>query len=372
MKILDKFKQIDWQFYIKREVNFATEQFMHEGWIKFTKKTFKKPLLKRINYYTNGFAKIYISQAEKSLFKNYFKNLFVKNKLNQLYIKCINDCKKVESWLPKLSRIKYQTTSNFELVDLYSEMREKSKSLALSLIAPRLVSLALTELENPENKVQINTLQDKFSKLNEYRRILTSEKLYKLWLPLFEGIGKRNNLNLNEVLFLLPQEIIDLLNNRLDRQTTKKLCEKRLKSCIYIFIDGKVDVLVKKIKKYASDLPKDRISKSKKVLGNCASVGKVKAKARLIFKANDYQKIKSGDIAVTFMTQPEISKVIDKVSGIITDEGGILCHAAIIARENNIPCLTATQIATSILKDNDEVLLNATEGYFIKNQSNLL
>src|SRR3989344_6474634 len=133
MKILDKFKQIDWQFYIKREVNFATEQFMHEGWIKFSKKTFKKPLLKRINYYTNGFAKIYISQAEISLFKNYFKNLFVKNKLIQLYLNCINDCKKVERWLPKLNSLKYESLNNFELVDLYNEVREKSKSLAVSL-----------------------------------------------------------------------------------------------------------------------------------------------------------------------------------------------------------------------------------------------
>ena len=53
---------------------------------------------------------------------------------------------------------------------------------------------------------------------------------------------------------------------------------------------------------------------------------------------------------------------IKKAKGIITDEGGITCHAAIISRELKIPCVVGTKVATQVLKDGDEVELNADEG----------
>ncbi len=55
---------------------------------------------------------------------------------------------------------------------------------------------------------------------------------------------------------------------------------------------------------------------------------------------------------------PAVSKVI----AIITDEGGILCHAAIVSRELKIPCIIGTKIATKVLKDGDLVKVNADKG----------
>ena len=51
-----------------------------------------------------------------------------------------------------------------------------------------------------------------------------------------------------------------------------------------------------------------------------------------------------------------------KAAGIITDEGGITCHAAIISRELGIPCVSGTRIATKVLNDGDEVEVDATHG----------
>ncbi len=62
------------------------------------------------------------------------------------------------------------------------------------------------------------------------------------------------------------------------------------------------------------------------------------------------------------MTTPEIAGALDKAVGIITDEGGVTCHAAIIAREYAIPCLVGTEKATKILKDNQEVVLDCIKG----------
>jgi pyruvate,water dikinase len=54
------------------------------------------------------------------------------------------------------------------------------------------------------------------------------------------------------------------------------------------------------------------------------------------------------------------------VSAIITDEGGVICHAAIVAREMKIPCIVGTKIATKVLRDNDMVEIDAERGIIKK------
>ena len=74
------------------------------------------------------------------------------------------------------------------------------------------------------------------------------------------------------------------------------------------------------------------------------------------------QKIEKGEILVTPMTNPKYLPAIHKSSAIITDQGGTLCHAAIVAREFNIPCIVGTKIATQALHDGDLVEVDATKG----------
>lgn len=62
------------------------------------------------------------------------------------------------------------------------------------------------------------------------------------------------------------------------------------------------------------------------------------------------------------MTTPDYMIAISKAEAIVTDEGGITCHAAIVSREFNIPCVVGTRNATQILNDNDIVEVDANEG----------
>lgn len=73
-------------------------------------------------------------------------------------------------------------------------------------------------------------------------------------------------------------------------------------------------------------------------------------------------KVKSGDVLVSPMTDPYYVSAMTKAGAIITDEGGILSHAAIISRELGIPCVIGTKHATKILKDGDLVEVDANEG----------
>ena len=62
------------------------------------------------------------------------------------------------------------------------------------------------------------------------------------------------------------------------------------------------------------------------------------------------------------MTDPRYVPAMKKAAAIVTDEGGITCHAAIVSRELKKPCIIGTKIATKVLKDGDEVEVDAEKG----------
>ena len=67
-------------------------------------------------------------------------------------------------------------------------------------------------------------------------------------------------------------------------------------------------------------------------------------------------------ILVTTMTRPEFMPLMRKAKAVITDEGGVTCHAAIVSRELGIPCIIGTKNATRVLKNVDFVKMNLKTG----------
>lgn len=96
--------------------------------------------------------------------------------------------------------------------------------------------------------------------------------------------------------------------------------------------------------------------------GKSAFGGKVRGVAKIILLSKEIGKINQGDILVAEMTSPDYVSAIKKSSAVITDEGGITCHAAIAAREFKKPCVIGTKMATKILKDGDKVEVDADSG----------
>lgn len=87
----------------------------------------------------------------------------------------------------------------------------------------------------------------------------------------------------------------------------------------------------------------------------------------------DANNLTPGEILVSTMTQPELMKGMINAAAFITDEGGLLCHAAIIARELQKPCIIGTKIATKILEDGDLVEVDADNGVvnILENKKNI-
>lgn len=96
--------------------------------------------------------------------------------------------------------------------------------------------------------------------------------------------------------------------------------------------------------------------------GIAASPGIAEGKARIVSNSKEVAKVSKGDILVAPFTTPLLAPAIWRSVAIVTDEGGVLSHAAIISREFNIPCVVGTKRATEVLQDNMEIVVDGDKG----------
>ncbi len=78
--------------------------------------------------------------------------------------------------------------------------------------------------------------------------------------------------------------------------------------------------------------------------------------------AEEMRKVKKGDVLIANTTGPEVMAACERAGAIVTDEGGITSHAAIVSRELGIPCIVGTKRATIIFSDGDIVKVDAERG----------
>ena len=96
--------------------------------------------------------------------------------------------------------------------------------------------------------------------------------------------------------------------------------------------------------------------------GQSASPGIGVGAVKIINSMADLPKIKKGDVMVTEMTNPDMVVAMQKSAAIVTDEGGMTSHAAIVSREMGIPCIVGTETATSDLKDGMRITVDGANG----------
>lgn len=175
---------------------------------------------------------------------------------------------------------------------------------------------------------------------------------------LFAKIAKNINLSFKDTLMLSPFEIGEALLENTDFKTE---VEKRKKSYAIVLNNHQLHI-------YSGNDSKQYIETSEDIMqvetfkGNSAFRGLVTGMVSVINSKSDFSKFTEGQILVTAMTTPDFVPLMKKCSAIITDEGGITCHAAIVSRELGKPCIIGTKIATKVLKDGDRVEVDAERG----------
>ena len=187
--------------------------------------------------------------------------------------------------------------------------------------------------------------------------------LNKAYKPVIEFIAGHLNMSSNFVLNMTYKEIIDSLKGL--PTTGKDIIINRTKKGYAYFIGPENSVLttgedIEKLEQsFIGNKPEIYI---KELKGQIAFKGKIQGIARVILDRRKAYELKEGEILVTAMTAPDFVPAMKLSSGIITNEGGILCHAAIMSRELRKPCIIGTKIATDVIKTGQIITLDADKG----------
>jgi len=216
--------------------------------------------------------------------------------------------------------------------------------------------------ENKKNAIKEFKFDKKLLKLCYYAQMLPYIRFIRLECliesayhlrDLFEEIRKK--IGVNNVTSFYYWEIRDMLKNK-----TKFKDKTEGYSFILIgnnFYDYDLETAKKIKEKIESQLKLEG-----EIKGQTACMGKAKGEVRVLHSAKEISRVKKGDILVTSMTTPNYVPAMERAAAFVTDEGGLSCHAAIVAREMNKPCIIGTKISTKVLKDGDLVEVDADKG----------
>lgn len=156
------------------------------------------------------------------------------------------------------------------------------------------------------------------------------------------------------------QEIRNLLcHGQIPNREELKL---RSRGILYHLRPGKLDILYDAEQLSQAKKGLEARYKTNKLIGVCVCKGKARGPVKIIAHSDDLKKIEKGDIFVAKYTFPTFTPAMIKSAAIVTDDGGITSHAAIVSREFKIPCIVGTKIATKVLKDGDMVEVDAEKG----------
>lgn len=180
---------------------------------------------------------------------------------------------------------------------------------------------------------------------------------------LYKELARRMGIEPEEVSYLQEEEIIEFLSGK--NSIDKKIIYERKKGFI-LYLDYKKrlvclqgDLLQKVLTMFGLSTQKEE---GKELTGSVASQGMVKGKVVIVKGIKDLNKVNPGDILVAVTTHPDYVAAMRRAVAIVTDEGGITSHAAIVAREFGIPCIVGTQHATAMFADGDIIEVDAMKG----------
>ncbi|MBU0597481.1 hypothetical protein KKF61_00615 [Patescibacteria group bacterium] len=255
----------------------------------------------------------------------------------------------------------WQRLGEFVGAQVKPEHRIKSISLEKPR-AKRVHKKIVRDIKIDKKHQRIINITQSYIFSKDYRKMALVHSYYEVE-PLMREIGRRVNYSLAEVRNCLLREVDLMLQGELKRPAD---LTKRMKGCLFVILKRHfpprvfVDHRFTAMRDYL--LKNEDLSEVNYFHGQAASLGKARGRVKIINTVRDLPKMKKGDILVSQMTNPDLVPAIKKAAAIVTDLGGVTCHASIVAREFKIPCVIGTKVATRVLKDGDEIEVNANRG----------
>lgn len=216
------------------------------------------------------------------------------------------------------------------------------------------------KLQLPQEAKQLLDIAKEYAYLRTWRTDVVYRSGYRAH-QLFYEIAKRAGLREEEVVYLTYEEV-----QRMAKEGKLPIplgeLEQRKEAKTNVVLDGCFHIFSGKeaAKKFEDIFQQPQ--KTSALHGTTAFPGKAQGKVVVVRHPQDISRVRPGDILVAVMTFPHFIAAMEKAAAFVTDEGGILCHAAIVAREMKKPCVIGTKIAAQILKDGDMVEVDAGKG----------
>jgi phosphoenolpyruvate synthase/pyruvate phosphate dikinase len=300
----------------------------------------------------------YLHKEEMAILETSLKNKILKKDIEKVY---------KNFWWTSLGweNVKTKSYKYFEKL-IYKSAQDKKSKEKLEKLNNHISSTLKKRIELIKKyKISSKTkhlldVVDKYTYLHDLRKEMQVKNVYTLHL-LLQEFSNRMGISVNNLKWYWPKEIIDLLKKQV---VDKNILKGRQKNTCIILEKKLLKVYYgdKGMKKRKQELfiNTDKVNIIK---GQVANTGNATGIAKVCNGAKDaLKKIKKGDILITGMTLPDYVPAMKRAGAIITDEGGITCHAAIMSRELDIPCIIGTKVASHILKDGDKIKVDAKRG----------
>lgn len=178
--------------------------------------------------------------------------------------------------------------------------------------------------------------------------------------PVLKEIARRKHITEKQVRFTTVAEMKEMLLN--DTYNEAELLERTKMSVYYAEKGGSKVFIGEEAEEVCKSLETKIDTNISELSGDIGCAGYGKGEVKIIIRAEDMKKMNEGDILVSIATDPDIVPAMKKASAIVTEQGGVTSHAAIVARELGIPCVIGTKIATKVFKDGDIVEVDAQKG----------
>ncbi len=316
-----------------------------------------------------GFLKLLLRVKEKKLEPLFSKEKLIRTDLPEDILEGINELAKAFHWVP----------FDYDGPAVYDETHY-IKQIRLHIDDPfDQITVKIDHIANYEKEMNAkhSELLKRYSVSQHLQRLLsdlylltvmTDERkavhfrLHLVFRNVLESLSTKLSILFLDIKYLIYDEIKEFQN---DSARLKKISQTRQDEPFLVykvedhdieFIRGKKmeDILHRALDMDDVDFVKGQVAS--------IGVGTVTGTARLILETDDLPKMKQGDILIATMTTPNLVPAMRKAAAIVTDEGGVTCHAAIVSRELGLPCIIGTDNATVLFKDGDLVEVDAKKG----------
>ena len=246
-----------------------------------------------------------------------------------------------------------------ELIDFFDHTTPAAANSMLGFSqAAKLAKLSTKE------KILFRQIQQ-LTYVKDMRDVYRRQAVFYIYI-LFDEIAARCSLKRKDLAYLTNAEIISLISNpAADKNYTidkNKINQRKLGFLIY-WKNNLITLESDQIK--ISEFRKSHLEVSEQkteITGMVASKGYATGKVKIIYGIKDLSKVQKGDILVAITTHPDFVPAMQKAAAIVTNEGGITSHAAIVSRELGVPCIVNTKVATKFFKDDELVEVDAEKG----------